>query len=133
VSAASALLAGRILAAELMVDSITFTRATGTTTFDETTGRETAGAPTTVYAGPCKVQRQRVAPADPEAGERTVTVEQVEVHVPVEATEPRIGDVGTITSAVFDPALVGRKFRVTGLFHKSWATARRLRCDEVTG
>jgi hypothetical protein len=132
-SASSALLAGRTLALSLMVDAITFTRATGTTTFDETTGRETAGAATTVYTGPCKVQRQRVAPADPEAGERTVTVEQVEVHVPVETTEVRIGDVGTITSAVFDPALVGRKFRVTGLFHKSWATARRLRCDEVTG
>lgn len=115
-----------------MVDSITFTRATGTTTFDEATGRETVGT-TTVYTGPCKVQRQRVAPATPEAGERTVTVEQVEIHVPVETTEVQVGDVGTITSAVFDPALVGRRFRVTGLFHKTYATARRLRCDEVTG
>lgn len=132
-TAASALLAGRNLALQLMVDEVTFVRATGELVFDEATGRETAGAPTTVYTGPCKVQRQRVAPQDPEAGERTVTVEQVELHVPVEATEIRVGDVGTITSAVFDPELVDRQFRVTGLFHKSFATARRLRCEEISG
>ncbi len=132
-TAASTLLAGRNLAASLMVDAITFTRATGNLTLDETTGLETADTATQVYEGPCKVQRQRVAPQNPEAGERTVTVEQVEIHIPIEATEPQIGDVGTITSAVFDPALVGRRFRVAGLFHKTFATARRLRCDEITG
>jgi hypothetical protein len=132
-TAASALYAGRALALTLMVDACTFTRSTGSTSQNETTGRETAGTRATVYTGPCKVQRQRVSPADPEAGERTVTVEQVEIHVPVESTEVRIGDVGVITSSVFDPVLVGRSFRVTGLFHKSWATSRRLRCDEVTG
>lgn len=132
-SAPLTLAAGRALALSLMVDECTVTRATGTLAWDEDEGTETAGTATTVYTGPCKVQRQRIAPQDPEAGERMVTVEQVEIHVPVEATEPQIGDVATITSAVFDPALVGRQFRVAGLFHKSWATARRLRCDEVTG
>jgi hypothetical protein len=132
-SAASALAAGRNLAMSLMVDEIRFTEATGSLTFDEETGLETVGSPTVVYEGPCKIQRQRVSPQNPEAGERTVTVEQVEIHLPIEASEVQVGDVGTVTSAVFDPALLGRRFRVTGLFHKTWATARRLRCDEVTG
>lgn len=132
-TAEAATLAGRAAAEALMTDSITFTRAAGSTSFNETTGRETAGTPTTVYSGPCKIQRQRVAPQDPEAGERTVTVEQVEVHLPVSATGVRVGDVGTIGSAALDPALVGRSFRAAGLFHKTYATARRLRCDEVTG
>jgi hypothetical protein len=133
VSAASALYAGRLLASSLMVDEAVFTRSTGSTSQNETTGRETAGTRSTVHTGPCKVQRQRVAPADPEAGERTVTVEQVEIHVPIEVAGIRVGDVAQITSAALDPELVGRSFRVTGLFHKTWSTARRLRCEEVTG
>jgi hypothetical protein len=132
-SAASTLAAGRNLANSLMVDTIRFTEATGSLTFDENTGLETVGSPTVVYEGPCKIQRQRVAPQNPDAGERTVTVEQMEVHIPVEATEPKIGCIGTITVAALDPALVGRKVRVTGLFHKTWATSRRLRVEEVTG
>jgi hypothetical protein len=133
VTATSATLAGRAKAESLMLDTIRITRATGTTTWDEQTGRETAGTPTTVYQGKCRVQRRNVAEQTPEAGERTVTTQAVEVHIPVSATGVQVGDVGTVLTASMDSELVGRRFRVTGLAHKTFATARRLRCEEVTG
>lgn len=132
-SATSALLAGRTAAEALMLDAVTITRATGTTTFDEATGRETAGTPTSVWTGPCKVQRRNVAERTGEAGERLVTTQDVEIHVPIAATGIRVGDVAEITTATLDAELVGRRFRVTGLADKSFATARRLRAEEVTG
>jgi hypothetical protein len=132
-TAYSALVRGRFLAEDLMRDEVTITRATGSASFDENTGRETAGTPTTVYTGPCRVQRRNVAEQTPEAGERTVTVQDVELHVPVTATGIDVGDLATINSAALDPELVGRRFRVVGLAHKTFATARRLRCEEVTG
>jgi hypothetical protein len=116
-----------------MLDSVTITRSTGGTTFDENTGRETPASPTAVYTGPCKVQRRNVAEQASEAGERLVTTQAVEIHVPIAATGIRVGDAAEVTAAALDPALVGRRFRVTGLADKTFATARRLRAEEVTG
>ena len=45
----------------------------------------------------------------------------------------RVGDVATITAAALDAQLVGKRFRVVGLAHKTFLTARRLQVQEVTG
>jgi hypothetical protein len=44
-----------------------------------------------------------------------------------------VDDTVTITAAVLDAQLVGRVFRVVELFHKSFATAQRVRVEEVAG
>ena len=43
-----------------------------------------------------------------------------------------VGDVVEVTASPTDPAQIGRKFRVAGLFRKTLATAQRLSVEEVT-
>jgi hypothetical protein len=132
-TAEAATLAGRAAIEALMVDTVLITRATGETTFNETTGREEPAPPDEIYEGKCRVQRRSGVERRPEAGERSWTVESVELQVPVSAEGIEVGDTATITAAVLDPELVGREFRVASLAHKTHATARRLRVEEVTG
>jgi hypothetical protein len=134
VSVEDALLAGRAAAEAKMVDHCTITRAsTEQGVLDPVTGLHVEPPPQVIYSGLCKVQRAGLTPATPLAGERRFTVEVVEVHVPMRVTGVDVGDPVTIDSSLFDPALVGRDFTVRGDPAKSYATARRLRCEEVTG
>lgn len=83
------------------------------------------------YAGRCKVQTTDTIGRGAAAGERVVMVTRFEVHLPVSAAAAKVGDVVTITASVNDPQLVGRRFRVASLVHKSFPTARRLAVEEV--
>lgn len=100
---------------------------------DPVTGLYTEPPPSEIYAGRCKVTRQNLAPGNPQAGERSFTVEVVEVHVPMAVTGVDVDDMVKLTVSLLDPALVDRGFTVAGDPGKSYATARRLRCEEVTG
>lgn len=139
--AAFALSMGRTVAVELMVDACTVGRPNGTPVTDPDTGEVTAPlAP--VYPdpewpdehpwkhGPCKVQTYEAQESNPEAGGATFTVQRYAVHVPVGSFAPQTGDVVEITATEFDPNLVGRKYRVVALLHKSMATAYRLGVEE---
>ena len=84
-SVEAAVLAGRRAALALMVDVCLITRATGTTTFNESTGREEPDPPDEVYEGKCRVQRRSGVERRPEAGERSWTVESIELQLPVSA------------------------------------------------
>ena len=128
VSAASAVLAGRAAAERNMLDVATVT--TTSRTIDPSTGAEVTTS-TLIHTGRCKVQQSGSQESTPEAGGATVTVQRSEVHFPVGAFVPAIGQVITVTAATLDPLLIGRVFRVVALLHKSAATAYRLAVSEV--
>lgn len=119
-----------------MVTACTITRSGGAQVFDPNTGTYTDPAPVEVYAGKCKVQQKTSVSTD-EVGGTVVTVLGIEVQVPVSVTGVDGGDTVTITGAVsgyehlHDSALDGREYRVTDDPAKTFATARRLRCEEV--
>lgn len=107
--------------------------------------RETTGAPdpvtgkkprVTVYGGvsgdgPCHVQAFNAQEQLAEAAEAQFTVQRYRVDVPVASFRPAVGDEVEITTALLDPYLVGRKYRVVALLHKSAATAYRMTVEEV--
>lgn len=118
-------------AESLMVDACIIDRPAGDPVLNESTGQmETTYAP--VYTGPCRVQAPGTQGANPNAGEHQFTVLGHVVQLPIDATAYAVGDRVRITTATFDPALVGRTFTVASLMHKTHPTARRLVCDEVT-
>lgn len=85
-----------------------------------------------VYAGKCKVQQTMSQGANPSAGSHAFTIQDSRVDFPVSAGPLMVDDVVTITASELDPQLVGTVFRVSELFHKTYATAQRTRVDEVT-
>lgn len=88
---------------------------------------------TVVYSGACKVQTYEPYEKSPEAGGAVSTVQRYRVHVPVGSFDPAVGHVVVVTAARLDANLVGRQYRVTGLLHKSQASAYRLLVDEYVG
>lgn len=128
-SAATVLARGRTAAAALMVDACTIQHLTGSST--DTTTAVVTPTYATVYAGPCKVQGGQGDSAQ-EVGEAHLAVLSLTVHVPIAVTGVVETDVVTITACAHDTELVGRVFRINGPVHKSFATARRLPCIEVT-
>lgn len=131
-SVASAVFAGRAAAEALMDCTCTIRNPDGEPVYDRDSGQEVPQPGSVVYAGPCRVQVPNVVEENPDAGERAWTVQAAIVSIPVTATEPKVDDLVTIDAAALDEALVGVRYRVSAEHHKSHATARRLRCEEVT-
>lgn len=115
-----------------MFDTCTITRPGARPSFNATTGVTTPAATTSVYSGRCKVQSRTLAPSTPEVGGQLVDVQVLEVHVPISVDDVLVDDVVTMTAADLDSGLVGRTYRVTAVPAKSFATARRLRCEETS-
>jgi hypothetical protein len=134
-SATSVTLRGQNAAIALMTDACTITRTSQVTNLQ--TGVVT-NTTTTIYTGRCKVQKfgsaSGAGTARPTSvGEAEVWQLPMSVHVPMTVTGVRVGDIVTASTSVLDPDLPGRSFWVRELFHKSYATARRLGLEEVTG
>lgn len=128
----AALGTARRIAESLMTDRCRIERpADGPGPWDPVAKRHTPPVPTTVWAGRCRVQRPALAVAGLEAGDRLGSVETVEVQVPVAVSGVDVGDVVVIVASG-DPALVERRLQVRSDPAKTHATARRLRCEEVT-
>jgi len=83
------------------------------------------------YSGVVKVQTTDTIGNANDAAERVVMRTRFEVHLPMSAPAAAVDDVFTIAASVLDPELVGRRFRVVSLVHKSFMTARRLALEEV--
>ncbi|MCZ2261582.1 DUF6093 family protein [Isoptericola sp. QY 916] len=128
-TAAGALRRGRRMAEKLMVEAVRVVRL-GAQVVDPVTG-DLVQPETEVYAGKAKVQTYEAQESNPDAGGHTYTVQRYAVHLPVGGYAPVVGHVITVTTAVMDPNLTGRKFRVVALLHKSMATAYRLGVEEV--
>lgn len=132
-TAASAALRGRVAAERLMVDQCVIRRRAAATT-DPATGVVTP-AWTPVYTGPCKVQEASglgSGSSAPDAGEHVYTVLSYVLQLPIAATAPIEGDVAEITAAALDATLIGRRYRISQEFAKTFATARRLQVEETT-
>lgn len=128
-SAESAVLAGRVLAEQQMVDACTIRRPDGTEVTDPNTGNVVPGE-ADIYSGKCRVQNRAPRARTPVAGEVIWPEHLVELQIPVGVVGIRVGDVALMTASSLDPDLVGRRFRVTSPAHKSQATARRMLCEE---
>lgn len=83
------------------------------------------------YVGPGKIQTTDTIGNAAEAAERVVMVTRFGAHLPMSAPAAAVDDVITVKASALDPELVGRRFRVTSLVHKSLMTARRLSVEEV--
>jgi hypothetical protein len=125
-----ALLRGRLAAESLMVDACTIRRKTGGTTDPETGSIVPVWA--VVYTGKCKIQQVARLARPNDVGEAYKILDLIEVHVPTSATAFVPDDVITVDTSVLDPDLPARQLIVRGLIHKSFLTARRLLCQEVT-
>ncbi len=123
-SAEAAVLAGRIEAESLMLDTCTITRP-GTPVTDPDTG-DVTNTPITVYTGKCKVQSKDSATSNPEAGEHTFTVVSRQVHIPANSADVQDGDVVTITASRLNSFTVGKQYRVDGFEPDSMDTAARM-------
>lgn len=129
---ARALARGRTAAEALMVDTCTIQHKTGEAT-DLDVGTTTP-AYATVYAGKCKVQvssQHAGSATSRDVGQAGRLIGELEVHVPVSATGLQPDDLVTVTASALDPDLVGRTFRLRGMAHKSFLTARRFPMIEV--
>jgi hypothetical protein len=113
-----------------MFDACTVDRP-GDPTTDPDTGAVTPTL-TRIYEGRCKVQQTIAQSSNPEAGGHSFTVQDTRWDTPVSAGPFEVSDVVTMTAAVLDPQMVGRVYRVVELFHKSGATAQRVRVEEIT-
>lgn len=127
-SATSATLSGRKAAERMMVDACTIVHQ-GDLSFDH--GEYTTIAGPAVYAGKCKVQIQGTRPPKtPIEGEALLSLVVTEIHVPMTVVGVQVHDRVTITASQSDPDLVGRIYEVMDHAGKSFATARRMRCEE---
>ena len=124
---------GAARAAELrMVDACTIGRPGAEDVTDPETGVVTEGS-TPVYAGKCKVQQARTQATNPVSAGHDFTVQGAEVHVPLGTGPVTVNDVVTITAAKYNPALVGKVYRVVEIPGQTIASALRLGVEEVTG
>ena len=127
-------LRGRRRAEALMVDQCVITRQSGPPgPIDPDTGLREPPPTETVYSGRCKVQTYEPHESKPESGGHVFTVQRYYVHIPVGAGPLKVDDRVEVTVSQIAPHLVGRRYRVAGLHHKSMSTAQRLLVDEVTG
>lgn len=130
-SAAAAVLAGRVAAEALMTDACRIT-SEGGSVWDESAGTFTPGAPVVVYEGRCKLQTRNVMVRPADAGDREVGVARLELHLPVAGSEAVTrGHVATMTACDLDAAAVGEAFTISGPHVGSMKTARRLPIDAV--
>lgn len=120
----------RAEAEALMFDSCTVDRP-GEVTTNPDTGVVGSGL-TRVYEGKCKIQQTLAQSSNPTAGGHSFTVQSTRWDTPITAGPFAIDDVVTLTDATLDPQLAGRVYRVVELFHKSGATAQRVRVEEVS-
>jgi len=115
-----------------MVDACTVRRVTGEATHP-TTGAVTPTYSVILAGQKCKVQTRGNWGESRDVGEAALVILSIEVHFPITVVALQTRDEITIDASVHDPNLVGRVLRVKDLHHKSYATARRVMCQEVTG
>ena len=143
-SAQAAVLEGRRHAESLMKDSVLIRRP-GVAVTNPDTG-DVAASLTFVYEGPCKVQQTIAQSSSPTAGGHQFTVQSARLDLPVSVNGIKVGDVAVAsfldTATYPDGSFPGDDvypggvreltFRVVELFEKSYATAQRLRVEQVT-
>jgi hypothetical protein len=128
---ATVLARGRTAAEAGMVDTCRIERANAGGTTDPETGYPTQ-AVTTVYEGKCEFKQDDVQAQQQNVGEDYVLLQHIELKLPMSVTALEVNDRVTVLTSVHDADLPGRVFLVRDLFHKSFATSRRVRLRERT-
>lgn len=101
---------------------------------NEASGQYTKVPGALKYAGKAKVQTTDAIGNDADAGDRVMVQTRFRVDIPVSASAAAVDDIFTVTAVdpvTGDPELVGCRFRVASLVHKTYLTARRLAVEEV--
>lgn len=127
----AALKAGRLAAQSMYIDTYTVSRP-GEPVTDPETGEVTNGA-VEVYTGKGKIQVNAASAENPEAGGHQFTVQSMSLHVPVNAGPFQISDTVTVIASPLDPERVGHQFRITALHDETFATAQRLKVEQMIG
>lgn len=123
--------AGREAAEELMVDAGELRGPDVRGPLNQSTGKYSPVPGALKYAGLAKLQTTDTIGNKGDAAERVVMTTRFELHLPMPAPAAAVDDVWTFTASELDPQMVGRRFRVASLVHKSFMTARRLAVEEV--
>ena len=126
----------RAQAESMMLDTCVITDGAGEPTWDEASGSWVHAPGGTLYEGKCRVTMQDLQPGTAEAGDATYVVSRPRVDLPISSPGPfPVGAVVTFTALgpATDPALLTSALKVVQeTSKKSYATARRLACVEVT-
>jgi len=134
-TATSASLAGRRLAESMMTDTCRIESADSERVWNpDTLSYDQDQEPDEVsYTGPCRVKYGATQPRALDAVGQPVTEQQLQLHLPVLASsDVVVGQIAEVLSSVTDPALVGRRFRISGTFAQTNATARRFPVEEAS-
>jgi len=119
-----------------MLDSCVITGPGAAPVWDDANGRWTPATGGVLYAGKCRVTTLDLQPTDAVAGDAVYAVTRPRVDLPASSPGPfPAGAVVTFTAVgpSSDPALLASVFKVVQeTSKKSYATARRLACAEVT-
>lgn len=126
-TAEQATLAGRREAEKLMITTVnigTVTEAVDPETF------ETIEVITPVYTGKARIRLSSPKANAVEAAGQYVAIQSLVLSLPVEGTAAVHTDHRVIVTAnPLDTALVGSKYRITGLSEQTFATARRFEIE----
>lgn len=125
----AALTRGQAAAEDLMSDTCQIRRRAGLSAPNPIT-LEVVPSYTYPYAGKCQVQLRDTVATQPDAGEKSHAVMRTVVKVPMAVAGLAVDDEVVVLTSI-DGDLVGKVFRVRSVFHKTYATARRLECEEV--
>lgn len=133
----SVLAAGQRFAAATLTDICTVNKVRWVT--DDTTLATTMEIVEQHYPDPaddtaigiCKVEFGKPRVTEPTPGDQPIAVENGTLHLPV-ATSGSVAtdDVVIMISSDLNPTMVGRTFRIKGLFDQSYATAHRFPIQE---
>lgn len=118
---------GRRVARARMTDMVQVT----TTDLQDTGGLNPERVTVTHYAGPARVKFSSQVASDTEVAGQFPVVQSVELHLPSGTVVPPKADV-LVTASRSDPALVGRRFTVTGMPQAGQTTASRYPVKEVS-
>lgn len=122
------ILSGQAFLTASLTERCTIQHPTGGTT-SPVTGAFVPTLTTTYTDQPCKVGA--VGPTNEQVAESTLVTLSPTITFPVDVTGVVDQDVITITSAAFDPELVGRVYRVLGPTRRTFITRRQLNVIEV--
>lgn len=136
----TALAKGRTAAEAIMLDACVIRRVSGPPGPVDAEGNRTPAPREVVYPlpgadapvdGRCKIQTFEPYESNRDSGGHVFTEQRYSLHLPVGAGPIHVDDEVEIVTAVSDPQLVGRTYRVAGRHNKSLATAQRFPMEEV--
>lgn len=115
---------GRTFAESRMSDTVLITR-TSEPVFDEATGTYTPTT-VTVYSGPARLSIRSSVVGDVDAQGQKLASQSPRLDLPMATSGGvQVDDTVEVTASVNDPAAVGLRLNVEGVFFQTDATARR--------